>query len=40
MRAQKEVKAENLSHDFIGAFNSFVYYLNIQTELLINPMLI
>ena len=37
---QKDVKTEDLPHGFIGAFNSFVRYLNIQTELQINPMVL
>lgn len=31
---------KDLPHGFIGAFNSFVRYLNIQTELQINPMVL
>ena len=38
--AQKDVKSEDMSQGFIGAFNSLVSYLNIQTELQINPMVI
>lgn len=36
----KEVTVDNMPSDFILAFESFIKYLNVQTQIAINPMLI
>ncbi len=36
----KEVETATIAHDFIDAFNSFASYLNIQTTIIINPMML
>ena len=35
-----EVSADNMASDFILAVESFLHYLNVQTQLSINPMAI
>ena len=36
----KEVKSATMLNDFINAFNSFMTYLNVQTVITINPMVL
>ena len=36
----KEVETATMANDFIDAFNSFASYLNIQTTITINPMML
>lgn len=36
----KDVEQASMANDFIDAFNSFASYLNIQTTITINPMML
>lgn len=37
---KKEVESATILNDFIGAFNSFMSYLKVQTVITINPMVL